>query len=305
MNKRGQLSYEYIVVVGMILLLAIPFFYSFFRYLVGGFNTQMNADMVTRVSHATETLANLGGVGSKFDVPVRISRVAQNSLQNSRLSVQTANGQQYSSSVFPRTLVGSEALIGDGFMNVPLIYTYLETVVIGQQPQVVGICPEGGDPYSSSCSTTTTTAPSEGFRLLGANFDPNSEVIMSKIQGSNGGCKTMIDCAQDADCDVGQACKNGICSDLSPPMTVSQGGLIADISTAQTGVGTYDIAIANPGGAKSACVSMNVVTSPVLGCGNGVLESGEECDAPYPGICGTLDNCNAQQCTCKGQIGTD
>ena len=34
MNKKGQLSYEYIVVIGMILLLAIPFFYTFFRRLL-------------------------------------------------------------------------------------------------------------------------------------------------------------------------------------------------------------------------------------------------------------------------------
>ncbi len=282
MNKRGQLSYEYIVVIGMILLLAIPFFYSFFRYLIGGFNTQMNADMVIRVSHAAETLANLGGVGSKFTVPVRISRVTDNDLDNNRLSVQTSNGQRYSSALFPKTIVGSEALVGDGFENVPLVYTYLETVVIGRQPQIVGICPEGEDPYSQLCLISTSVQPSEGFRVLGANFQSNSEIIISRSQGSGGsGCQTMADCEQDSDCVVGQTCENGICSELNPPITVSAEGLIADVSTAQTGVGTYDVAIANPGGELSDCVSMQVVAQGAYAeCGNSLVEDGEECDPP-------------------------
>ncbi len=258
MNK-GQLSYEYIVVFGMILFLAVPFFYSFFRYLSGGFDTQMNADMVTRVAHATEMLTNLGGVGSKFSVPVRISKITQNILQSNILSITAANGQTYSARTTSlNTKIGSEALVGDGFRTVPLIYTYLDTIVVGTQPQIVGACQPEVNPYSPQCSTSITVTPSQGFRLLGANFITDSEVILSKIQGQSGGCSTMTSCTMDATCATGQSCQNGICAEYSPPATVSDEGLILDVSTAQTGVGEYAVAVANPGGKKSECVSMDV-----------------------------------------------
>ncbi len=277
-NKRGQISTEYIIVVG-----PIPFFYSFFRYLLGGYNNQMNADMVIRVGQATETLANLGGVGSKFSVPVRIAKVAQNDISDNRLSIQTTNGQTYSAaSTSSNTVIGSEALVGDGFMTVPLIYTYLDTIVIGSQPQVVGICPENENPYSPKCQIDTTVHPSEGFRILGANFNSNSEVILSKIQGSNGGCQTMIACQTDQDCDVGNTCANGICAEINPSITVSQEGLVVDVGTAQTGVGNYDISIVNPDGDRSTCVSLEVTPSDAQGsyCGDSVVDEDEECDPP-------------------------
>ncbi|MDP1694983.1 MAG: hypothetical protein Q8L34_05585 [Candidatus Woesearchaeota archaeon] len=282
-NKRGQIGSEYIIVVGLILLLAIPFFYSFFRYLLGGYSNQMNADMVVRVSQATETLANLGGVGSKFSVPVRIAKVAQNDLSGNTLSIQTTNGQTYSAhSTSLNTIIGSEALVGDGFMTVPLVYTYLDTIVIGTQPQVVGICPENENPYSSACKTDTTVEPSKGFRILGANFNSNSEVILSKIQGSNGGCQTMTSCQADEACAVGQVCANGICADINPTLTISQEGLIADVGTAQTGVGDYDVSIVNPDGERSTCVSLAVTPSDVQGsyCGDSIVDEDEECDPP-------------------------
>ena len=299
-TKRGQISTEYIIIVGLILLLAIPFFYSFFRYLLGGYNNQMNADMIVRVGQATETLTNLGGVGSKFSVPVRIAKVAQNDIAGNILYIQTTNGQTYSTESSSTNIkIGSKALVGDGFMTVPLIYTYLDTIVVGSQPQVVGICPENENPYSSQCQIDTTVKPSEGFRILGANFNSNSEVILSKIQGTNGGCKTMIVCQTDEDCDVGQVCANGICADINPTVTISEEGLIADVGTAQTGVGDYDIAIVNPDGEKSACVSLAVTTQGDEGsyCGDGNVDEGEECDPPED----PSETCGGNECksNCK------
>lgn len=301
-NKRGQISTEYIIVVGLILLLAIPFFYSFFRYLLGGFNNQMNADMVIRVSQATETLANLGGVGSKFSVPVRIAKVAQNGISDNRLSIQTTNGQTYSAaSISSNTVIGSEALVGDGFMTVPLIYTYLDTIVIGSQPQVVGVCPENESPYSTACQIDTSVHPSEGFRILGANFNSNSEVVLSRVQGGAGGCQTMIACQTDEDCDVGNTCANGICAEINPPMTVSQEGLIVDVGTAQTGVGDYDIAIVNPDGERSACVSLEVTPSDQQEsyCGDGVVDEDEECDPPEDSSEACGGSACKSNCRCK------
>ncbi|MBS3144974.1 hypothetical protein J4208_05315 [Candidatus Woesearchaeota archaeon] len=303
-NKRGQISSEYIIVVGLILLLAIPFFYSFFRFLLGGYNNQMNADMVIRVSQATETLANLGGVGSKFSVPVRVAKIAQNDIAGNTLSILTTNGQTYSSqSTSLNTVIGSEALVGDGFMTVPLVYTYLDTIVIGTQPQVVGICPENENPYSSECQIDTTVHPSEGFRILGANFNSNSEVVLSKIQGSNGGCQTMISCAIDSDCAVGNTCTNGVCAELSPTITISEEGLVADIGTAQTGVGDYDVAIVNPDADISTCVSLEVTPSDdqEFYCGDGIISEDEECDPPEDSseICGG-NECKSN-CMCNNK----
>ena len=257
------------------------FFYFFFRYFLGGFENKMKVDRVFRVGQATETLANLGGVGSKFTIPVRVSKIVQNNLQNNVLSVQTGNGQIYSAqSSSENVRIGSEALVGDGFMTVPLIYTYLDTIVVGAQPQVVGICPEEENPYSSLCTISTTVSPSDGFRVLGANFASDTEIILSKIQGSNGGCQTMTICAQDSDCALGQSCVNGICADLNPSTTIQEGGLVADVSTAQTGVGSYAIAAVDPGGSRSNCVSMIVTTNIFVECGNSIVEDGEECDPP-------------------------
>ena len=266
-GKKGQLSYEYIIVIGMILLLAIPFFYSFFRYLVGGFNNQMNADMVTRISHATETLANLGGVGSKYSIPVRMAKVTSNTLQNNRISITTSNQQTYSAPVGTglNVKLGSEALVGDGFQNVPLVYTYLNTIVVGSQPQIVGLCPEGEIPYSSRCSTTTTIAPNEKFRVLGANFqNTQSKIVLSKIK-QGGGCQTFTLCAQQSDCSQGQSCENGICADIAPPQVAfssdtpyGEGELILDVGTPGTGTGDYAVAVVNPGSEKTDCATLTV-----------------------------------------------
>lgn len=300
-TTKGQLSYEYLIVLGMILLLLIPFFYGFFRYLLGGFNNQMNADMVTRVGHATETLANLGGVGSKFLVPARRSGVIENTLQNNRISIKTSNGQTFSALGTSLNIkLGSKALVGDGFQNVQLVYTYLDTIVIGREPQVVGICPEGEHPYSSRCSSTTSVAPNAGFRVLGANFDSNSRALLSKIQGENGGCQTFTACATDVDCDTGQTCENGVCGDIAPPTTVpsGQGGLVLDVGTPQTGVGLYDLTVVNPGGERTDCVTLTVQTQQTPLCGNNIREGTEECDgtddAACPGQC-------KPNCKCPGQ----
>lgn len=298
-TTKGQLSYEYLIVLGMILLLLIPFFYGFFRYLLGGFNNQMNADMVTRVGHATETLANLGGVGSKLLVPARLSRVIENALQNNRISVKTSNGQTFSALGTSLNIkLGSKALVGDGFQNVPLIYTYLDTIVIGREPQIVGLCPEDENPYSSKCSSTIVTAPNEGFRVLGANFASTSQVILSKIQGGEGGCQTFTACTTDTDCDTGQTCENGVCADISPPTTAGEGGLQLTVGTPQTGVGQYGVVVANPGGEKTNCVTMTVQTQQIESCGNNIREGSEECDgtddAACPGKC-------KSNCKCPGQ----
>lgn len=270
-GTKGQLSYEYIIVIGMVLLLAIPFFYSFFRYLVGGFNNQMNADMVTRISHATETLASLGGVGSKYSIPVRMAKVTSNTLRNNRISITTSNQQTYSAPVGTglNVKLGSEALVGDGFQNVPLIYTYLNTIAIGSQPQIVGLCPAGEIPYSSRCSTTTTIKPNEAFRVLGANFqstqNAQSVVMLSKIQGQQGGCQTFTVCTIDSDCSQGHQCKNGICADIVPqPLALSsdtpygEGELILDVGTQATGTGSFAVAVANPGSEVSGCLTLQV-----------------------------------------------
>lgn len=267
MNKKGQLSYEYLVVVGMILLLAIPFFYTFFRYLLGGFDNQMNADMVTRIGHATEMLANLGGVGTKFTVAARMSHTTSSSVQNNRITVTTANGQTYSAPVSSITVkLAKDALVGDGLQHIPLIQTYLETIGVGSGPIVAGACPENENPYSPRCSKTITVQPNEGFRVLGANFNGDSVVMLSKINNQGGGCQTFTACVVDSDCGQGQDCQNGICADITPKLIyfssdapMGEGELILDVKTDQTGVGQYALAVANPGGQKTPdCVTLSV-----------------------------------------------
>lgn len=84
-----------------------------------------------------------------------------------------------------------------------------------------------------------------------------------------------LPCLGDAECGQGQRCEQGFCG--GPPATSTE--TTAPVDSSSSGSST----------AASTGSSADESTGPLPGCGNGVLESGEECD---PGPAGDAAECD-------------
>tara|TARA_Y100000310_G_scaffold144893_3_gene144242 strand:- start:55568 stop:56542 length:975 start_codon:yes stop_codon:yes gene_type:complete len=187
MHKKGQLSYEYILVVGMVFTLLIPFFYSFSVGLTGGIGQSTTEGALHRMAQATKTIAHLGGEGSTMRVPAKLVRVKEGSeaIQYNRIAF-TA-GQKYSIQTgVPRLASGQNVFEEGGMQYVKVQMGPLDTVIVGDAPTIIAACPKDVPiPNHEECySNNLHIKPQDGFYLIGGNF-PKGKVQVFGVKESN------------------------------------------------------------------------------------------------------------------------
>ena len=267
--KRGQLSYEYILVIGMVLVLIIPFFYIYAKGLTGDLSARANQDLMTRVAQAVETVVNLGGSTTTLRVTGEIKSITAasaqqggSSAQTGTLSVTASNGATYSATYAGANVyLGTGTLTGSGTVNVAVTKSLRQSsVAISTQgePVIVAIC--NGDLSLDAISTATSpqcvdtpnqplqVTPSADFYIIGTNLQgpsitPGVTIPMIKTTGSE---QLFVYCLEG--CPQGSTClPTGYCSTINgqtedistlPP---GQDQFIVKVKTAATGTGNYDL----------------------------------------------------------------
>ena len=216
MDRKGQLSYEYILVIGMVLTLIIPFFYSFSIGLTGGIGKATTEGAIQRMAQATQTIAHLGGEGSTMRLPARLSRIEEGSEDIRFNRIAFTAGQRYSvQSGVPRLVAGQNVFEGGGMQQVKIQMGQLDTIIIGNAPAIIAACPKDIlVPTHKGCSATNLQIdPPDGFLLVGGNFPSDAKLYGVKksntvpiftgeqICGSAG-----QECVESSDCNVGEYC---------------------------------------------------------------------------------------------------
>lgn len=176
--RKAQLSYEYIVIVGSILVLLLPFFYKF----MGGVATLINeyyaGESVNLLAQSTKTVANLGS-NNKVTLPLRIQAVIETEIENNLISFRLPSGHI---SAAGASCVGASpgALQGTGtFFTQVTAYDLL--IAIGDGPIISHVVPEGVTPQRDRCFQPSEINTNQEFIVYGANFQENSQIVVTNI----------------------------------------------------------------------------------------------------------------------------
>ena len=179
-SKKAQLSYEYLVIVGSVLVLLLPFFYKF----MGGVATRLNeyyaVETVNELAHTTKTVANLGPE-SKVTVPFRVQGITQSNILKEDITLKLSTGDI---SAKGARCVGASpgTLQGTGTFYTPVkAISYGDDAIgiaVGNGPVIFNIkgeeevAPKHGDCFPDLVEIDTN----EGMIVYGANFKQNSQL---------------------------------------------------------------------------------------------------------------------------------
>ena len=275
MNKKGQLSYEYLIVVGMFLVLAVPFFYTFTLSMVGEIGEQSNEDALVRLAEGVQTVTHLGGPTTTIVKTVRTTAPAttSNVEGTGRITLElpgTPAAQHPAVETVGTRLYSGKSLLGrGGLYHAPITQSLREgSIAIGAEPTIVALCPIIGvdEIYDSTACTDDPTVPLEGVgpsdavRIVGVRLrglegeDPKIGLFDTRDTVSACGtdsqqCVTHADCPGDRMCFVDSCtCSqaDGQISD-SPLLLEGQEDYIIDVKGSNTGAHTYMIAVDVPG----------------------------------------------------------
>jgi len=180
--KKAQLSYEYIVIIGGVLVLLLPFFYTFFNSIASRINDYYATETVNLVAQATRTVANLGE-GSKVRVPLRVQGIQKNDIQRSTVALDLTKGKI---SAQGASCIGAAPSIlqGTGTFFMP-VTSFQYMIAVGDAPVISHVVPEGEKPRRENCFQPATINTNDKFDIYGANFKQNSEVVVTRNDNQN------------------------------------------------------------------------------------------------------------------------
>ena len=116
-QKKAQITYEYLIVVGMVMILVTPFFYQLF----GGLNERISetwaSEAVTIVADATRTVTQLGP-GNALVANLRLNGVESSTIQNSDIDLTLGNGESIHATGSRNIAAGEGVLTGTGLFNI-------------------------------------------------------------------------------------------------------------------------------------------------------------------------------------------
>ncbi|MEK6903062.1 MAG: hypothetical protein AABW64_00250 [Nanoarchaeota archaeon] len=290
--KRGQLSYEYILVIGMVLVLIIPFFYIYAKGLTGDLSARANQDLMTRVAQAVETVVNLGGSTTTLRVTGEIKSITAasaqqggSSAQTGTLSVTASNGATYSATYAGANVyLGTGTLTGSGTVNVAVTKSLRQkSVAISTQgePVIVAICNGGLSLDAISTATSPQciddpnqmlqVTPSDEFYIIGANLQGPSTASGVTIPMIKTSAQQLeVYCSEG--CLQATCLPNGYCStvtvatELIEELPSGQDQFMIQVKTSATGTGDYSFVAKTSAGMSSL---WKIAVNPSQGGGQG------------------------------------
>lgn len=184
LKKKAQLSYEYIVIIGLVIFLVAVFFFTYMGGVNSRLGSNLNTDAVVRIADASYEVSNLG-TGSMVLTPLRILSVFAANVSNDTISIDASAGK-FDKRTVPHSVSGVGILSGSGFFHIPIQSGDFGTVIIGDKPAITYITAENSYPSYNTFGIAPTIKPSDKFWIWGGNFVDNSRVIVIKISGPGG-----------------------------------------------------------------------------------------------------------------------
>ncbi len=185
LKKRGQVSLEHVAIVGLILVLLIPFFIFVFRSISSNLVEYYAVEAVNNVAAATVTVSTLTH-NSKMDVPVRSQSISSNGIGDgstkNTVSVNIPSGSVITFGA-NNLAAGIETMTKDGLFFIPVRNVLDVGVVIGEEPAILGVLAEDEAlTFESIQHGSSSIRTNKDFNVYGANFnDPTTTV---KIDGT-------------------------------------------------------------------------------------------------------------------------
>ncbi len=172
-SKRGQLSYEYIIVIGMILVLLIPFFYNLFISLSGRVSEYFASEAVNIIADGTQTVANLGPKNT-MQVNVRLQGAKSNGIDGKNtVSITLDSGEEVYATGANSVYAGLETLTGTGYFTVPIatITDPIGSIGVGSQPIITCVAPASYDPKTGAKCPNRLRHNDRPWKIYGKNFN--------------------------------------------------------------------------------------------------------------------------------------
>ncbi len=183
--KRGQLGYEYVIIIGIFLTLIAPFFYFFFDAMHQQLGNYYGTGAIVTIADLTYTVANLYR-GSAAKALVRFPAEATLTARGRELSLSFAGSGSLESVGGGPVKLGNVdvSLSGPRTVTVTNIIDGLMTVSTGG-PVIACVTLSNNPPISRSyCEQQDVNAftmkPSDAPVLIGTQFDSTSVVRMDK-----------------------------------------------------------------------------------------------------------------------------
>ncbi len=184
-GNKAQLSTEYMIVVGMIIVVLMPFFLSF-SGVIGNVGRQLTADAVKTLADTSFTVSNLGE-GSRLKIPVKVSNVAKNYIDGTGYVSLEVSGNKIEARASRNTVSSQQELLGDraGPVSVAAV-PY--GVIIGDGPAITCLGLEDQSNDIELCDYPLEIGAGNRFRIFGGFFDEDDTVVeITRVGGGSFG----------------------------------------------------------------------------------------------------------------------
>ncbi len=175
--KRGQLSYEYLIIVGVLITLVLPFFYFFFQGTYSVINDYYGTAAVQAIADGTRTIYNLGQ-GSSLQIPLLLGTVQQHNIYGSLINIKVPKGDISAEGV-GQLYAGKNTLVGDGIhvVRVKIRKVFGSKLAISSNGEPIIICLTTTD-EPNKCYDNLQMQPNQKLVIRGDNFESDSAVIV-------------------------------------------------------------------------------------------------------------------------------
>lgn len=181
--SKGQLGYEYVIIVGILVTFLVPFFYYFFDVLHHQLNTYYATAAVVTIAEATRTVTNLYS-GSTVRVPVRVpGNVVGVTSSGGMVALQFSDGEAIGETIAGQAQVGPLTGTGPKTARVTNIVDGYLTISFGG-PVIACLTLEGGRISRKTCESQLTTSftmmPSDKMVVVGSDISSGTTIKIEK-----------------------------------------------------------------------------------------------------------------------------
>ena len=188
-RKRGQLSYEYVIIAGTLLVVLIPFFYYSFELMHSQLNDYYGGGAVNTIADLTKTASNLFR-GSTIEAVIRLPKDLEeiSSVGGKHVTLKFSNGEDINALGGGYSRFGAPSLEGGPrTVSVTKIVGSVMTISFGG-PVIACLTKVNRAISEKSCINQAegkeilNIKPSEELMIVGSGMSGNTNVRLQKFE---------------------------------------------------------------------------------------------------------------------------
>ena len=192
-KKRGQLSYEYVIIAGTLLVVLIPFFYYSFELMHSQLNDYYGGIAVNTIADLTKTASNLFR-GSTIEAVIRLPKDLEeiSSVGGKHVTLKFSNGEDINALGGGYSRFGAPSLEGGPrTVSVTKIVGSVMTISFGG-PVIACLTKVNRAISEKSCINQAegkeilNIKPSEELMIVGSGMSGNTNVLLQKWENVDG-----------------------------------------------------------------------------------------------------------------------